>query len=928
MNKLMLIDGNSILNRAFYGLSGKNMLMTAKGVYTNAIYGFLNILKKYLDEENPDFLCVAFDVRARTFRHEEYDEYKANRKGMPDELYMQMPLIKDILDAMNITRMEIEGFEGDDLIGTMSASAEEKGIECVIVTGDKDTFQLISEKTHIKYPVTKFGKTDTKEYTLERFTEEYGITPVSFIDVKGLMGDSSDNIPGVAGIGEKTALELIKRFGSIEALYDNIEDIEKPAAKAKLAAGKDMAFLSKRLATIKRDVHKDAEKPCIACIDDCKVEPYDAPKLRAIFDELEFKSMIQKFGLSDVAPSFPLPEVKNIEFADDVEIKNDFKLINDVEIICISDINGDKFKNYIEEIKKYKSVSVFARIEKASSYDSRITEISLCTSQTKSIPIYIEILKNSDEALVIDSIRDILASEEIEIYMHDAKPFITILKKYGIDIKGLKFDTMIAEYLCDPSSSDYKIQDLMNRYFNVDKSELAGDKPAIREMTLFGDFTQDKDEALKFARISKAIFDLAGLQKSKVEQNEMDQLYFEVELPLAEVLAEMEYHGFRIDEKKLEEFSNLLGQRILALEKEIYHLAGEVFNINSPKQLGVILFEKLGLPSVKKNKTGYSTSAEVLEELAGTHDIISMILEYRQFTKLKSTYADGLRTVINQDTGKIHSSFNQTITVTGRISSTEPNLQNIPVRMEMGREIRKVFIPESDAYILTDADYSQIELRILAHITGDENMIEAFENGEDIHTATASAVFGIPQSEVTPELRGRAKAVNFGIVYGIGEFSLAKDIGITRKEAKAYIDGYLAKYTGIKKYMSDTVEKGKELGYVTTLMGRRRYLPELKSKNFNIRSFGERIAMNTPIQGTAADIIKIAMVKVYKALKDGGFQSRLILQVHDELIIETHQDEQAAIEQLLKNCMENAMELKVQLSVDVNSGNTWYNAKG
>lgn len=916
----MLIDGNSILNRAFYGLSGSNMLKTSSGIYTNAIFGFLNILKKYMDEETPDYLCVAFDVRAKTFRHQEFENYKAQRKGMPDDLAVQFPIMKDILDAMNIKRIEIEGYEGDDIIGTLSKEGEDAGLEVVIVTGDKDSLQLISKTTRVKLPVTRAGKTETEEYTIEKFGEKYGIDPDSFIDVKGLMGDSSDNIPGVAGIGEKTALDLIKQFGSIENIYDRIEEVAKPGIKQKLINDKDMAFLSKRLATIKRDIFGIWEQ------DQFELKGYNTSRLKAIFENLQFKSMITKFKLENTVSEKGIEAYTPAIIENDIlnenesgNVKEKIKLPDDIRILSTI----EALQDYKNEIIQAGEIALHAYIERSSQFENKITDIAI-TAKGK-MPVYVELRKSKMKEDFFTIFKDILESESIGKYIHDAKSFMSVLKKNGIDLGGLKFDTMTAAYLCEPASANYEIKGLLSSYLNVDEEDISRGKDKLKEMTLF-DIELDKDEALNIGRISWLIFKLSDLLKVMIEENGQDELYYHVEMPLSFVLADMENWGFKVNEDALRQLSDMLSIKLAELEKQIHELAGETFNINSPKQLGHILFEKLGLKSARKTKTGYSTDAEVLEGLASSHEIVAKIVEFRQLSKLKSTYADGLRNVINPITGKIHSNFNQTVTVTGRISSTEPNLQNIPIRLELGREIRKVFIPSSDEYILTDADYSQIELRVLAHISGDENMIDAFNNNEDIHTTTASRVFGVPIDEMTPTIRNRAKAVNFGIVYGIGEFSLAKDLGISRKEAKEYIDGYLSKYAGIKAYMTDTVEKGKADGFVTTLLNRRRYLPELKSSNHNVRAFGERVAMNTPIQGSAADIIKIAMVSVYKALKDGKFKSRLILQVHDELIIETHVDEKDKVERLLKDCMEKAIDLKVPMTVDVKSGRTWFEA--
>ncbi len=889
----MIVDGNSILNRAFYGLSKTANLTNSEGVHTNAVFGFINIISKYLAEEEPKYLCVAFDLKAPTFRHKEYDQYKAQRKGMPPELAEQVPIIKQVLDAMNIKRVEVEGYEADDILGSISLCAEEKGMEAILLTGDRDSLQLASETTRIKLPVTRGNKTETDEYDSQKVFEKYGVTPIKLIDVKGLMGDPSDNIPGVPGIGEKTALELIKKFNSIEEIYENIALIEKKGVREKLEANKDLAFLCKRLATIERRMP-----------DICNVEQYlrvdfDKDKLYDIFKKLEFKTFIEKFGLKDNA---------SLQTLDNLTSEH-------IKITSIVDL-----EQYIKEIKSTKSMTVYYHMDLSGSF---VDDLCIYTGEDNSIPAVFVFSKDFSSGTAIKALKDIFEDKEIKKYGHDLKAFIKHLKASYIEINGLSFDTMIAAYILEPTRSSYRISELSEDILNkaITAAENLYDKHGNKLQNL------DIDTDTICATCAKVIFELVQAFAPIIKENEQEELFYNIELPLVEVLADMELRGFKVDVEGLQTFSKELDGKISVLENEIYMLAGENFNINSPKQLGVILFEKLGLPSAKKTKTGYSTGAEVLEKLSQKHEIVDRILEYRQLMKLKSTYADGLLTVIDKNTGKIHSSFNQTVTATGRISSTEPNLQNIPIKLELGRKIRKVFIPSDKNYILLDADYSQIELRVLAHITGDKNMIEAFNSNEDIHTTTASKVFGIPINEVSSIMRSRAKAVNFGIVYGIGDFSLAQDIGVTKKEAKRYIDEYLDKYSSVKEYMSETVEKGREMGFVTTVFNRRRYLPELKSSNFHMRAFGERVAMNTPIQGTAADIIKISMVRVYNELKKRKLKSRLILQVHDELIIETEKTELDEVSKLLKDCMENAVSLAVPITVDVKYGETWYETK-
>ncbi|MCX7921295.1 MAG: DNA polymerase I [Clostridia bacterium] len=896
-DKLMLIDGNSILNRAFYGLQGSQLLATSDGLYTNAVFGFLNILYKYLEEEQPNYLCVAFDLKAPTFRHKEFEGYKANRKGMPSELAVQMPVIKDVLDAMRIKRLEYEGYEADDIIGSVSYCAENKGMEVVIVTGDKDSLQLASRKTRIKLPTTRGGKTETDEYDFDKMMEKYGVTPTQFIDLKGLMGDKSDNIPGVPGVGEKTAIDLIKTFGTIESLYENLDKVEKKSVKEKLSTNKDLAFISKKLATIERQM------PELCNLDELERRGFDKERLLELFKRLEFKSFIEKFKLGETSSAVaPKSVSKAIEAIKDM----------------------DKLRELRSNILSSGGFSFYYLIDKVEGFKNKLVGIAVTWGKEKTA--YIDLGEHIDEDSFLIEFKDIFENNTLKKYGHDVKNFILYLKGKGIGLNGLTFDTMIGAYVVNPSRDTYTVSELAAEYLQIDIQPIEELIGKGKSFTPFGKMTVEKIAAVAGMHC-ESVFEIWKLIDRVIKENEQEELYFGIELPLVEVLADMEFRGFRVDVNALRGFSTELEGKIGGLVVDIYALAGEEFNINSPKQLGVILFEKLGLPVLKKTKTGYSTDAEVLEQLAERHDIVRKILEYRQLVKLKSTYVEGLLNVINPETGKIHSSFNQTVTATGRISSTEPNLQNIPVKLEMGRKIRKVFVPSDENYLLSDADYSQIELRVLAHISDDENMVWAFKNNEDIHTTTASRVFGIPKEEMTSLMRSRAKAVNFGIVYGIGDFSLSKDLGITRKEARRYIDEYLDKYSNVKQYMHDIVEQGKNNGFVTTMFNRRRYLPELKSSNFNMRSFGERIAMNTPIQGSAADIIKIAMVKVYRQLTEQKLKSTLILQVHDELIIETHKDETELVSHILKDSMENAVTLRVPLSVEVRTGQNWYETK-
>lgn len=888
--KLMLIDGNSLMNRAFYGLMGPKMLATSDGFYTNAIYGFINILIRFMNEEKPSHLVIAFDMKSPTFRHTQYENYKAHRKGMPGELAMQVPVLKELLDAMNIKRVEIEGYEADDIIGTYAKTAEKEGFDTVIVTGDRDALQLVSGSIKVKLPTTRMGRTEVEIYDHDGVIGKYGIVPEQFIEVKALMGDASDNIPGVPGIGEKTAFELIKKYSSIENIYNNLDILDiKDRVKGLLAENTELANLSRKLATI------DVNAPVDIRVCDCDVKEYDLSLLVPMLKKLEFNSLIEKLGIN--APA-----------------KQETSLA--VENKCLK--NAGEIQDAIGKIESAGEFAYSLIMLRKDRFDMEPIGISLCWDEDKTV--YIDLKSNKGN---LETVKKIFANAKIKKYAYDAKLYYRLFDSLEIEPGTVDFDVMIAAYLINPAKENYNIADLSREFIGMSVTD-------SKELLKYGkeQFKEyDIGEISKIACEQSAVtFKLTRLFKKKLEEDGQEKLYKEVELPLTRVLADMEKAGVLVDKQTLMRISKELETGIESLTTEIIDMAGENFNINSTKQLGVILFEKLGLPVVRKTKTGYSTDAEVLDNLSDKHPIINKILEYRQLVKLKSTYADGMSAVINPQTGRIHSSFNQTVTVTGRISSTEPNLQNIPIKLEMGKKIRKVFVAP-EGHCLVDADYSQIELRVLAHISDDKNMIRAFEEGLDIHRITASQVFGMKEEEVTPLMRSRAKAINFGIVYGIGDFSLAKDLKITRKQAREYIDSYLEKYSGVRKYMKETVEQGKEKGYVTTMLGRRRYLAELHSSNFNIRSFGERVAMNTPIQGTAADIIKLAMVKVHKELKDRNLKSRLILQVHDELIVETANDELETVKDILKSCMENAVKLAVSLEVDVHWGQNWYDAK-
>jgi DNA polymerase I len=882
-SRIMIIDGNSILNRAFYGLQGRSLLQNKDGLYTNAIYGFLNILFKYMQEEDPGYICVAFDLKAPTFRHIDYENYKAGRKGMPEELAVQVPVIKEVLDAMNIARLEKEGFEADDIIGAISLDAENEGLETVVVTGDRDALQLASQKTRIRIPSTRAGKTEINEYDYNTVVEKYGVSPLQLIEVKGLMGDKSDNIPGVPGIGEKTALCLIKEFGSIENIYSNIDSVSKDALREKLKNNREIAFMSRNLSAIRREI------PDMLNLEHLKRTEYNNEKLLELFNRLEFRSLINKLDLKK----------KNSEMKNQT-----LSQTNPIDLRCINELNELKALTY--EIAMAGELAILYFLESKEKFDIRLR--ALAFSWNKNSTAYIELGGNICEEEFLKEFREIFEDEQIKKTGHDIKPLIVYLMKRGISFNGLVFDTMIAAYIANPTRSVYPIDELSQEYL--------------------GKSIQTLERHAEAGCINSSVLsELSVVFKSTMTKREQERLYYDIELPLVSVLADMETRGFKVNREMLLDFSKELETGIDILTHSIFEMTGESFNINSTKQLGTILFDKLGLPAGKKTKTGYSTNADVLESLISRHEIIPHIISYRQLVKLKSTYVEGLLNVINPATGRIHTSFNQTVTSTGRISSTEPNLQNIPIKLEMGKKIRKVFTPENNDYILTSADYSQIELRVLAHISGDENMIEAFKKNEDIHTSTASKIFGVSPGDVTLLMRSRAKAVNFGIVYGIGDFSLSKDIGTTRSEAHDYIEGYLDRYPGVRQYMKDIVEKGSEYGYVKTMFNRIRFIPELKSKNHNIREFGKRIALNTPIQGSAADIIKIAMVKAHSELKKNGLKSGLILQVHDELIVETHISEKEKVADILKKCMEGAANMKVPLKADIKTGINWYEAK-
>ncbi len=848
--KLLVLDGNSIVNRAFYGIK---TLSTKDGKFTNGIFGFLNILFSLKETYKPEGVAIAFDVHAPTFRHEMYKEYKGNRKGMPEELAQQMPILKDLLKALGYKLIECPGWEADDIIGTLAHNCND-GDMCYIATGDRDSLQLVNEKTNVLLAAPRGGKTETVVYDVEKIIEDKGVDPVKLIEVKALMGDASDNIPGVQGIGEKTATDLIKKYGSIDYIYEHFDELEfTPSVRTKLSAGKDMAFISRTLGTISKDAPVETDYSLYV------PEKMDEQAAKSILTDLEMQKFIDKLGLRDTVIVNSVVSSVKIEY-----VKSDLNVI-------------------IENVKKSQELYFLFNEDFSVVYVNSGTQVS---------------------DVQFSDITCLLEDEKIKKYTYDCKSLYSYCIKNNITVRNISFDILLAGYLLNPNSSEYSVSVLSESY------RIAVDV--------------DTDEV--FVRDCAVMRELCKKLNENIIENNEEQLLHEIEIPLAEVLSSMEIDGFKVDFSGIYEYGTNLESKLNELILTIYKYSGEEFNLNSPKQLGVVLFEKLGLPVKKKTKTGYSTNAEVLESLYDEHPIIPAILEYRTIQKLKSTYCDGLLKVVGAD-GRIHSTFQQTETRTGRLSSTEPNLQNIPVRQEIGRELRKFFISDS-GNVLIDADYSQIELRVLADLADDVNMIEAFNNDDDIHAITASQVFNMPLSMVTPLMRSRAKAVNFGIVYGIGAFSLSKDIKVSVYEAKKYIENYLNHYSGVNRYMENVVIDAKNNGYVTTLFNRRRYLPELSASNAIQRSFGERVARNMPIQGTAADIIKIAMVKVFNRLRDENMKSRLIMQVHDELIIEAPENESQKAMQILKEEMENAVKMKVRLSVDAHIGKTWYDAKG
>lgn len=869
-SKIVLIDGHSILNRAFYGLPD---LTNAEGLHTNAIYGFLTIMFKLLEEEKPEYLTVAFDVHALTFRHKMYAEYKGTRKPMADELRQQVPVIKEVLHAMGVKTIECAGLEADDLIGTLSNRCENEGMEVTVISGDRDLLQLATEHVKIRIPKTKQGKTEIEDYYAKDVEERYQVTPKEFIDLKALMGDTADNIPGVPSIGEKTATKIITQYHSIEEAHEHVDELKPPRASKALSEHWDLAVLSKELATINVKADFPYE------LSEAKLGNLYTEEAYIFFQKLEFKNLLSRFDVS--APAN--------------KVEDGFKIIT-------SKSEAEKVFVQAEEASTIGAV-IFKDLENVLPLfadQAGLGGIGLCFSKEESYCIKVE--KDITGEWLLKKLADVAEKAETYAMFHlkESMEQVTIRNQANC------FDVSVAAYLLNPLKNNYTWEDVAREHLGLMIDEKI-------------------DQDMKACYESYVNYASVEVLRQKLRDTKMDTLFRDIEMPLVFTLFDMEQNGIRVEADALKQYGDQLAGKIAELEKEIYEEAGETFNINSPKQLGVVLFENMKLPGGRKTKIGYSTAADVLEKLAPEHPVVAKILEYRQYTKLKSTYADGLANYI-QDDGRIHGKFNQTITATGRISSTEPNLQNIPVRMELGRLIRKVFIPE-EGYRFVDADYSQIELRVLAHCSGDEHLIQAYKEQSDIHRITASQVFHIPFDEVTPQQRRNAKAVNFGIVYGISSFGLSQDLSITRKEAAKYIDDYFATYPGIKTFLDHAVTHAKEKGYVVTLFGRRRPVPELSSSNFMQRSFGERVAMNSPIQGAAADIIKIAMIRVNQRLKDQKMKSRLVLQVHDELLIEAYEPELDEVQNILKEEMEHAAELKVPLEIDMHTGDNWYEAK-
>ena len=926
MKKLVVIDGNSLANRAFYAIP---MLSNSKGIITNAVYGFTNMLQKLIQQEQPDYLAVAFDVSRKVFRHEQYADYKAQRKGMPEELRDQMGIIKDVLRAMNVPIFEQEGYEGDDVIGTMVKWAEQQGIESVIVTGDKDSLQLITDKTSVH--LTKKGISELGMYDYANFQAEYNLVPDQIRDLKGLMGDSSDNIPGVPGVGEKTALKLLHDYGTIEELYQHLDDFKGKKLGDKLRDNEDMAHLSKKLATIYCEVPLELSEEAL------RRHPFNRPALMQLYKDLELKSLIK--DLEKIMPEEPEGYITEMAVPADIDaifsnVMNE--LIAEENGISVdasegeavfADIDADNIAeteimepievkkgivlhsmSALEEAiafhmqKPVKTIIMIAETTEGNILDMKVNRLGLFVADQPYIIAFNE-NHGEDFAAAAEILRPWMEADDILVMTDDAKKLYSCFRAVDIHSKMILWDSALIAYLLNPERKELSTEALLAEQFDLILPEDPNEH-------LFG--------------LLKGIFVLSEPLVDRLDEEGLLELYAKIELPLAHLLPELEYEGVKINRAYLEQMGQELNARIDALTQKLYETAGETFNLNSSKQLGVILFEKMGLPVIKKTKTGYSTDAEVLDTLAEEYEFVKDILEYRQLTKLKSTYVDGILKLVRPDTGKVHTTFNQTITATGRLSSTEPNLQNIPIKTEEGKRIRKAFVPSQPEYVLVAADYSQIELRVLAHMCQDPVLMDSFKNNEDIHRRTASEVFGVPMEEVTKEMRRNAKAVNFGIIYGQTEFGLSKELGISRSEAKEYINSYFERYSGVKQWIDNTVQETRLTGVSKTMMGRKRYIKDINSKNFNLRSFAERTAVNSPIQGTAADIIKLAMLKVQENIKGHKMKAKMLLQVHDELIFEVPPNEIAGLIVILKECMEHAVPLDVPLKIDVNVGFDWY----
>lgn len=890
--KLMLIDGNSLINRAFYAMP---LLSNKDGIYTNAVYGFLNIFFRFFDEENPDYVCVSFDLPKPTHRHLKYTEYKGTRKSMPDELRPQIPLLKELLVKMNIAICELEGFEADDLLGTLAVAAEKDRIVPVIVSGDRDLLQIASDTIKIRIPKTKAGKTEVEDYSSKEVIEKYGVTPTEFIDVKALMGDASDNIPGVPSIGEKTAIKIIKEYKNIECAIENAADIKPKKASENLIQYKEQAILSKELATIVTNA------PISLDYESAKADDIFNNDVLEFFKKYNFKSLLNRFKSSFIENTTP-------NLIENKELEVDFKEISEL----------NEARMFVTDINPFESTAYKIIVE-----NSKVLGISFSNNDNKGVYLAVSNDMTADNLFSIT--RDFFEGDNKKI-AHDAKKDIFVLNKYGIELNNLEIDVLIAGYLINATSSSYEFNDIaydfLEESYQSEEDILGKGKSKISIMDL-----KPEDRLNFVCRFSDIMFRAKDKMVNIMEEYSMHDLYYTIEQPLIYVLASMEKEGIFVDKEELLEYKKELEDKLNELTKDIYWLAGEEFNINSPKQVGYILFDKLELKGGKKTKTGWSTSADILEKMKYQDKIVSKILEYRTYSKLFSTYAEGLLNVRDEDTGKIYSTFNQAVTATGRISSTDPNLQNIPIKIELGHRIRKVFKPLSEDYIFIDADYSQIELRVLAHLANDENLIRAFNEGQDIHRLTASQVFNVNFDKVTTIQRSNAKAVNFGIIYGKQAFSLSDELSISIKEADAYIKGYFEKYPSVREFMDNVIAEAKKTGYTKTMFNRIRKIPEINSPNFLKRSAAERVAMNMPIQGSAADIIKIAMVKVYNRLKEENLRSKLILQVHDELLVETHVLEAEKVQKILKEEMENAVNLSVPLEIDIHEGKNWYETK-